>query len=105
NAGAGAAGDSAGGGDARPAPAARAPMPTVTIDFDNLQHRILAVPGVPDRTYSNLRAGAAGMVYFIEPAAGGGGGRGGAGGGSTLHRYSLRDRRDTPFITGVTDYD
>ena len=106
NAGAAAAGDSAGGGDARPAPAARAPMPTVTIDFENLQHRILAIPGVPDRGYSNLRAGAAGMVYFIEPAAGGGGGRGGAGGGgSTLHRYSLRDRRDTPFITGMTDYD
>ena len=79
-------------------------MPTVTIDFDGLQHRILAVPGVPDRPYSKLRAGAAGMVYFIEPAAGGGG-RGGAGAGATLHRYSLRDQRDAPFITGVADYD
>ena len=94
--------DSASGGpDARP----RAPLPSVTIDFDGLQHRILAVPGITARPYSNLRAGAAGMVYFLEPAAGGGGGRGGAGGGATLQRYSLRDKRVTPFITGVTDYD
>jgi tricorn protease len=88
---------------ARPA-APRGAPPTVTIDFDGLQHRILSVPGIPDRQYSNLKAGAAGMVYFIE---GGGGGRGGAGGGggSTLHRYSLRDRRDVAFVTGATDYD
>ncbi len=79
--------------------------PTVTIDFDGLQHRILAVPGIPERQYSNLKAGAAGMVYFLEAAAGGGGGRGGAGGGATLHRYSLRDHRDVPFVTGAADYD
>jgi tricorn protease len=98
--------DSAAGAEAAPRPAPRAPLPTVTIDFDGLQHRILSVPGVPERPYSNLHAGAAGMVYFLEPAAGGGGGgRGGAGGGATLHRYSLRDRRDTPFVSGVADYD
>jgi tricorn protease len=84
------------------APAPRAPTPNVTIDFDGLQHRILAVPGIPARPYSNLRAGAAGMVYFIEPGAGGGG-RGGAAG--TLQRYSLRDKRVTAFATGVGDYD
>jgi tricorn protease len=87
---------------ARPA-APRGALPTVTIDFDGLQHRILSVPGVPDRQYSNLKAGAAGMVYFMEGA--GGGGRGGAGGGATLHRYSLRDRRDVAFVAGATDYD
>jgi tricorn protease len=96
--------DSSAAPDARPA-APRAPMPTVTIDFDGLQNRILSVPGMPDRPYSNLRAGAAGMVYFIEPGAGGGGGRGGAGAGATLHRYSLRDQRDATFLTGVADYD
>src|SRR5215471_19026358 len=67
------------GAEARPA-APRGALPTVTIDFDGLQHRILSVPGVPDRQYTNLKAGAAGMVYFME-GAGGGGGRGGAGGG------------------------
>src|SRR5690349_9928214 len=98
--GAGAGGDSTAGF----APAPRAPTPNVTIDFDGLQHRIIAVPGIPARPYSNLRAGAAGMVYFIEPGAGGGG-RGGAGGGGTLQRYSLRDKRVTAFATGVADYD
>ena len=61
------------GRDAAPRPAARLPLPAVTIDFDGLQHRILAVPGITARLH-NLRAGAAGMVYFVEPAAGGGGG-------------------------------
>ena len=63
-----------------------------------------SVPGIAERQYSNVKAGAAGMVYFVEAGAGGGG-RGGAGGGGTLHRYSLRDRRDAPFVTGVADYD
>jgi tricorn protease len=89
-----AAGDSAGTEGARPA--ARAPMPNVTIDFDGLQHRILAVPGVNARQYSNLHAGAAGMVYYVET---------GANGPATLHRYSLRDHRDISFATGVTEYD
>ena len=61
-----AAADSAGGDAPRPAP--RAPVPTVTIDFDGLQHRILAVPGVADAPVLELQAGAAGMVYFLEPA-------------------------------------
>jgi len=105
--GAGAAGDSAGGGEARPVAGARLPIAPITIDFDGLQHRILSVPGVPDRQYSNLKAGAPGMVYFLEAgaAAAGGGGRGGAGGGSTLHRYSLRDKREITFLNGVADYD
>ena len=102
--GAGAPADDAAGGDARPQAAPRAQMPTVTIDFDGLSHRILAVPGIADRQYSNVKTGVAGMVYFVEAGAAGGG-RGGAGGGGTLHRYSLRDRRDAAFVTGVADYD
>jgi tricorn protease len=103
--GRGGAGAPADSGDAAARPASREPRPAVTIDFDGLQKRILAIPGIPARPYSNLRAGAAGMVFFLEPA-GGGGGRGGAGGGgATLHRYSLRDKRDLAFITGVADYD
>ena len=90
--------DEATGGEARPA-APRGQMPTVTIDFDGLEHRVLAVPGVAERQYSSVKTGAAGMVYFVE--AGAAGGRGGA----VLHRYSLRDRRDIPFIPNVMDYD
>jgi tricorn protease len=100
----GAGADSAAGGEQAARPAPRAPMPTVTIDFDGLEHRILAVPGIPERQYSNLKAGVSGMVYFLE-AGPGGGGRGAAGGGATLHRYSLRDHRDLPFVTGAADYD
>ncbi|HVX41218.1 MAG TPA: PDZ domain-containing protein [Gemmatimonadaceae bacterium] len=87
-------------------PARPAPMPTVQIDFDGLQNRILSVPGVAARQYADLTAGAPGMVFFTETGgAAAGGGRGGPGGGATLHRYSLRDKRDVPFIQGVADYD
>ncbi len=95
--------DSAAGGEQAPR-APRGAAPTVTIDFDGLSHRILAVPGLPERQYSNLHAGAPGTLFYVE--AGGGGGRGaGGGGGATLHRYTLRDRRDIAFATGVAGYD
>ncbi len=77
---------------------------TVTIDFEGLRNRILAIPGVPARGYSNLQAGVAGTVFYIEPGAPGGG-RGGAGGGATLQRYRLSDRRAAPFVTGAAQYD
>ncbi len=100
---------SAGGGRGEPAAAATPRTPAnVHIDFDGLQQRILAVPGVAERQYSQLRAGVSGTVYFLEAVAGRGG-RGeeasGAGGGSTLQRYRLSDRRAAPFVTGVAAYD
>jgi hypothetical protein len=39
---------------------------TVTIDFDGLQQRIVAVGGVPERQYSDLKAGQAGTVYYLQ---------------------------------------
>jgi tricorn protease len=86
-----------------PQPAARA----VTIDFDGIQKRIIAIPGVPERDYSSLRPGPSGTVFFIEPGAagGGGGGRGGAGGGgSTIVRYQLSTRRAAPFVQGAAQF-
>jgi tricorn protease len=68
---------------------------TVQIDVDGIQRRIIAVPGVPARDYSQLRAGAAGSVFYIEAA---------PGGGNVLHRYRLSDRRSAQFATGVADY-
>ena len=91
--------------DQPPAPARPRTPVTVQIDFDGLQQRIVSVPGVAERQYSQLRAGAPGMVYYLEAAAGGGRGRGGAGGGSVLHRYRLSDRRAAEFVTGVAEYD
>jgi tricorn protease len=76
---------------------------TVTIDFDGLSQRIISVPGVPVRQYTQLAAGAAGTVFYREVTAGGGGGFGG-GAGTTLHRYRLSDRRAQQFVTAVADY-
>src|SRR5262249_37740039 len=60
------------------------------------------------RQYSQLRAGVAGTVYYMEaggPAGNGGGGRGAGGGGSALIRYRLSDRRAATFVNGVAEYD
>jgi tricorn protease len=84
------------------APAPRTPV-NVQIDFDGLQQRIIAVTGVPEHPYSQLRAGVAGTVYYLESSGGGRGGPGG--GGSTLQRYRLSDRRAASFVTGVAAYD
>ena len=90
-------------------PAARAPRAPVTvqIDADGLAQRIIAIPGVPERQYALLKAGAAGTVFYLEAQAAGGGGSGGGpgGGGSVLHRYRLSDRRAAQFVTGVAAYD
>jgi tricorn protease len=86
-------------------PAAPAGRP-VRIDFDGAQQRIIAVPGIPDRNYSQLRAGPPGTVFFVEPGAAGGrgGGAAGGGGGATLQRYQLSTRRAAPFVQGVAQY-
>ena len=107
----GAAADPAATDADQPPQAPRGPRTPVTvqIDFEGLQQRIISVPGIPERQYSELKAGIAGTVYYLEAPAGGGGGRGGGGGfggaGSTLQRYRLSDRRATPFVTGVAAYD
>ena len=80
---------------------ARARTPVrVQIDFDGIAQRIISVPEVPERQYSQLKAGIAGTVYYLQAAAGSG-----AGDGSILHRYRLSDRRPAQFVTGVAEYD
>jgi tricorn protease len=79
----------------------------VRIDFDGLPQRIIAVPDMALRDYSQLRSGAPGMVFFIEPmpATGtGGGAAGGGGNAGTLHRYQLNTRRAAPFAQSVGQY-
>ena len=77
---------------------------TIQIDFEGLQQRIVSVPGVPERQYSDLQAGIDGYVYYLEAGRGGGGGAG-AGAGNDLWRYRLCDRRATTFVTGVATYE
>jgi tricorn protease len=82
------------------------PPVTVQIHFEGLQQRIVSVPGVPERQYSDLQAGIDGYVYYLEAGRGGGGGPGpGAGAGNDLWRYRLCDRRATTFVTGVAAYE
>ncbi len=76
---------------------------TVQIDFDGLAQRIVSVPGVRERQYSELRAGPDGTVFFLEAPgvpAGPGGGQ-----GNELWRYRLCDRRVVTFVNGVTTYE
>jgi tricorn protease len=81
-----------------PEPAARGEgLPTVTIDFDGIQQRIVHAPGVPALDHQALLAGPANHV-FVAQAPGGG-----AGGGTTLHRYSVADREVTTFAERVAD--
>src|SRR6185503_3943134 len=74
-------------------PRAQRPV-TVKIDFDGLQDRTIAVPGVALRDYAQLKAGVAGTVFFLEPIPVSGTSGGGA--GNTLHRYQLSTRRAQP---------
>ncbi len=88
----------------------RRPRPPVTvqIDFEGLSRRIVSVPGVPERQYSSLTAGADGIVYYLEagrPGQGPGGGGGGGGAGNELIRYRLSDRRAATFISNVASFE
>lgn len=92
----------------------RASMPRSTvvhIDFDGLQQRIIAVQDVALREYGQLRAGAPGTVFFLEPIPQTGtveppgpGAGGGGGNANVLHRYQLTTRKAAPFATGVAQY-
>lgn len=103
--GRGGRGGGAGGADSSstgaPPAAPRGPV-TVTIDFDGLSNRIIAVPGVAAHQYSRLKPGVPGTVFFTEAVA-----ASGPTGAATsiLHRYQLRDRRAAQFVPGVADYD
>jgi tricorn protease len=111
--GAGAGGEGAPTG-APPAAAAEGQAPprgprgpvAVQIDFDGLQQRIVAVPNVPERQYTDLQAGIDGIVFYLEAGRPGqGGGPGGGGGGNELHRYRLCDRRAATFVNNVATYE
>jgi tricorn protease len=89
---------------ATPAAATRGPRQPVAvqIDFEGLQQRIVSVPGVRERQYSELHAGTDGTVFYLE------GSRnppGGGAGGSELSRYRLCDRKAVTFATGVATYE
>jgi tricorn protease len=75
-----------------PAPA-KAAAPVVTIDFDGLQNRILAMP-VAAAALSELQVGEANQVYYLREADG----------KSALHRYDLGERKDETLLPDVAGY-
>jgi tricorn protease len=82
---------------ASPPPPPPSAPPAVTIDFDNILQRVLALP-MPPRAYTTLQAGKAGTLLALEapPTA-----PGTPGPGATVHRFDLSQRRaDTP-LNGV----
>jgi tricorn protease len=90
-------------------PAQRSTAP-VRIDFDGIQQRIVTVENVAARDYEQLKAGAPGTVFFLEPlpetgtSERPGGGQGGAGTLGTVHRFQLSTRRAQPFVQGAAQY-
>ena len=92
-----------GGGEGGAPRGPRGPV-TVQIDFDGLQQRIVAVPGIAERPYSNLEAGVDGQVFFLESKPNTGT-SGGPGGGNDLWRYRLCDRRASTFAGSVAAYE
>ncbi|HXR96966.1 MAG TPA: PDZ domain-containing protein [Terriglobales bacterium] len=73
-------------------PAARPPVPTVRIDFDNVSQRILAMP-IPAANYAALDAGQTGILFLRE-----------AGATPVLWRFDLKQRKREKFLDGVTGY-
>ncbi len=81
------------GPDAAPGPA----VTTVTIDFDNILQRVLALP-MPPRAYTTLQAGKAGTLLALEAAPSA---PGTPGPGLTVHRFDLQQRRSDTPLNGV----
>jgi tricorn protease len=79
------------------APAAGGSTPTVTIDFDNILQRVLALP-MPPRAYVTLQTGKAGTLMALEAPPGA---PGGPGPGLTVHRFDLSQRRADSPLNGV----
>jgi tricorn protease len=73
----------------------------VKIDFEGLDHRIVAVP-VPAGSYRGLEAGEAGQIFYLENAPDIGSA---AGPGATLHKYDFKARKDDVLLTGVTGFE
>ena len=72
---------------------------TVRIDSAGIGQRILALK-VPPAEYSDLKSGAAGVIYYTEPMV-----AGGAGPASLrLQKYQLKERTAAPFLEGIRTY-
>lgn len=89
-------------GEDKPAdkPADKEPV-KVTIDFDNISQRILALP-IPARNYAAMAAGKANVLFLLEgsPLHS----RFFSAGGQTLHKFDLSTRKMEKVLEGVNDF-
>jgi len=76
--------------------------PKVTIDFQNISQRILALP-IPQEDYTALFAGKTGELFMVAAPVGAGQGLF-AGPGGTVTKFDLKTRKVTPFIAGVQQF-
>src|SRR5262249_5870581 len=82
--------------DAAPAkPGDKKEAPKVTIDFDNISQRILALPP-PNRNYVFLAAGKANILYIIEVPEGAQ--------GATLHKFDLEKRKFEKALDNINSF-
>ena len=68
----------------------------VKIDFDGLERRIIAL-AVPARSFTGLRAGLEGTLFYGEQVPNEP--------GMALHRYTLEDRESKRILGGVSSFD
>jgi tricorn protease len=74
-------------------------VPSVRIDLEGIDQRILSVP-MPPRRYTALFVAKPGILLALE----GGGGGGPAGFGTTVHRYDLKSRKSDVPVAGVSSF-
>jgi tricorn protease len=77
------------------------PAKPVRIDLENIGQRIVALP-IPPRSFADLQAGKAGVLFLLESGASG---RSGQGLGRTLHKYSVKSRKLETFAQGLASCD
>ncbi len=69
--------------------------PTVVIDLEGIDQRILAVD-IPLRNYSQLKAATEGIFFYAESIPNQR--------GLSLHWYDLKERESKPFMSGINGY-
>jgi len=69
--------------------------PKVTIDFDNISQRILALP-IPNRNYFGLETGKANTLFVFEFPDGAQ--------GATLHKFDLEKRKFDKALENLSDF-
>lgn len=95
---------------AAPAPGAQAPTGekpaekkepvAVSIDFENIGQRIIALP-IPPRNYVGTSTGKSGTLYILEAQPG----QGPFSSAATVHKFDLEKRKTEKVIEGVSAFD